>query len=467
MIVSSLSIRNIRLVRRSNVPRSATDKPRPCQATPQKQLTLFDSTSIIVGIMIGSSIFLSTPLVAQMVPSVGWLVGVWVIGAGLTLVGALCYAELATAYPKEGGDYVFLTQAFGRKIGFVFAWAQFWIVRPGSVGTLAFVFAEYANQLCPLKEELHPLLIYAVGAVVVLSGMNLLGVRAGKWTQNLLTVMKFLGLLAIVVVGMTSTAVAPVVSQHETSLNLGLAMIFVFFAYSGWNEMAYVSAEVRNPQRNILYALILGTLAVAAIYLALNLSFVHALGFAGLQASNAVATDVLSLGIGRWAGSCISLLICIAALGGINGMIFTGARILYAMGTEHRLYSWLGQWNSQTDAPARPLIIQAAATVALTLGFGWQQEGLDGFQASVVFTSPSFWFFLCMVGVSLFVLRARQAGPQPTYRVPLYPLVPLAFCLSSAYMFVKSLEYAATHTPYGLIASAVILGIGAVLSFVG
>ena len=130
--------------------------------------------------------------------------GVWVIGAVFSLIGALCYAELATAYPKEGGDYVFLTEAFGRKIGFLFAWAQFWIVRPGSIGTLAFVFAAYANQLCPLDEDHRPLLIYAVGAVVVLSGINLLGVRAGKWTQNLLTLVKFLGLLAIVAVGMSS-----------------------------------------------------------------------------------------------------------------------------------------------------------------------------------------------------------------------------------------------------------------------
>ena len=118
--------------------------------------------------------------------------------------------------------------------------------------------------------------------------------------------------------------------------------------------MPYVSAEVRHPQKNILRALLLGTLAVSAVYIAVNLAFVHALGFAGLQQSKAVAADVLRMGIGPWAGNCISLLICITALGGINGMIFTGARIFYAMGTEHRLYSWLGQWNSKTDAPRVP-----------------------------------------------------------------------------------------------------------------
>jgi basic amino acid/polyamine antiporter, APA family len=450
------------------MPPLAPAKQSTPQATPHQHLSLLDSTSIIVGIIIGSSIFRSTPLIAAQVPSIGWLVGVWVIGAVFSFVGALCYAELATAYPREGGDYVFLTQAFGRKIGFLFAWAQFWIVRPGSVGTLAFVFAEYANQLYPLNEDYRPLLIYAVGAVVVLSGINLLGVRAGKWTQNVLTLVKFLGLVAIVVVGMSvsAAAAAPTVPPPAKPLDLGFALILVFFAYSGWNEMAYVSAEVRNPHKNIFRALVLGTLAVVAIYIAVNLAFVHALGLGGLQQSNAVAADVLRLGIGPAAGKCISLLICITALGGINGMVFTGARILYAMGTEHRLYSWLGRWSSHIDTPARPLVIQAAVTVALTVGFGWNHAGLKGFEDSVVFTSPSYWLFLYLVGHSFFVLRCRSSTSSPSRRVPFYPVVPLLFCLSSAFMFFKSLDYAVATTPWGLLASTAILGIGVVLSFV-
>jgi amino acid transporter len=448
------------------MPHVAPDQHVRPPASPRQHLTLFDSTSIIIGIIIGASIFRSSPLIAAQVPSVAWLVGVWVIGAVFSLIGALCYAELATAYPKEGGDYVFLTEAFGRKMGFLFAWAQFWIVRPGSIGTLAFVFADYANRLCPLKEAYWPLLIYAVGAVVVLSGINLLGVRAGKWTQNLLTLVKFLGLLAIVAVGMSvsAAAMAPAKPPAEKPLNLGFALIPIFFAYSGWNEMAYVSAEVRRPQKNIFRALLLGTLAVSAVYIAVNLAFVHALGLAGLQQSKAVATDVLRLGIGPRAAQCISLLICFTALGGINGMVFTGARIFYAMGTEHRLCSWLGQWGSVTDAPVRPLIIQAAVTVALMIGFGRSGQGADGFEASLAFTSPSFWFFLFLVGCSLFVLRARPSLPARTYRVPFYPLVPLLFCLSSAYMLYVSFPYAWEHALWGLLASAAVLGIGALLA---
>jgi amino acid transporter len=210
--------------------------------------------------------------------------------------------------------------------------------------------------------------------------------------------------------------------------------------------------------------MVLGTLAVAAVYIAVNLAFVHVMGLDGLQKSKAVAADVLSLAVGARAGKCISLLICITALGGINGMIFTGARILYAMGTEHRLYSWLGQWSSRTDAPSHPLVIQAAATVALMVGFGWNQTGLEGFEDAIAFTSPSFYLFLYLVGHSLFVLRARAAGPVRTYRVPFYPLLPLMFCLFSAYMFFKSLDYAYEKTPRGLLASGVVLALGALLA---
>ena len=178
---------------------------------------------------------------------------VWVGGGVFTLIGALCYAEMATAYPKSGGDYVFLTEAFGRKLGFLFAWSQFWIVRPGTLGITAFVYADYANQIFALPVGLQPVVVHAVLAIVVLTGVNLIGIRAGKTTQNVLTLVKFLGLLAIIGVGLSvPAATAAATSAKPPSLDLGFAMIFIFYAYSGWNEMAYVSAEVRDPRRNIL-----------------------------------------------------------------------------------------------------------------------------------------------------------------------------------------------------------------------
>ena len=233
--------------------------------TPRRQLTLLDSTSIIVGIIIAVAIYRSSPDIAKAAPNIPWLLGVWLLGGLLSLVGALCYAELATAYPREGGDYVYLTRALGRPVGFLFAWSQLWIVRPGSIGAMAFAFADYANQIWPRAEDplATPVLVaYAAGAVVLLSAVNFLGIREGKWTQNGLTAAKVIGLLAVVLVGLSCAA--PVVSATGGAVpskappspfsNFAGAMILVLFTYGGWNEMAFVAAEVRHPRRNILRA---------------------------------------------------------------------------------------------------------------------------------------------------------------------------------------------------------------------
>jgi amino acid transporter len=432
-------------------------------AAPRRQLSLLDSTSIIVGIIIGATIYESSPLIAASVPNAACLLGIWALGGGLSLIGALCYAELGAAYPRAGGDYVYLTRGLGRTVGFLFAWAQFWIVRPGSVGAMAYVFADYAYQLCPLGDRQLALTAYAACPIIVLTGINILGVREGKWTQNLLTAVKLAGLAAVAAAGLYFAAPAaqsvPVVEPSWSGFYL--AMILVLYAYGGWNEMAYVGAEVRNPQRNILRALLLGTAAVTLLYLLLNLAFLHALGLAGTRGATAVAANVLTLALGHWGARLISLLICISALGAINGMIFTGARIYYAMGTEHRLYAWLGRWSPRWQTPARSLLIQAAVTLALVVVFG---RGRSGFQTMVIFTTPVFWIFFFLVGVTLFALRRREPDlPQP-YRVPCYPLVPLLFCCSSLFMVCSSIFYAYVHQSYEALWSVGILLVGVVAS---
>ena len=173
----------------------------------------------------------------------------WLLGGLLSLIGAVCYAELATAYPKEGGDYVYLTRAFGRSVGFLFAWCQLWIVRPGSIGAMAFLFADYANQIWPRAEgpaSAGVLAAYAVASIVALTAVNMLGVRESKWTQNVLTVAKVLGLAVIVAVGFSHPASAaasapPAAATDLSASTFGLAMVFVLFAYGGWNEMAFVA----------------------------------------------------------------------------------------------------------------------------------------------------------------------------------------------------------------------------------
>lgn len=455
--------------------------PSPvANAAPVRQLTLFDSTSIIVGIIIGAGIYESSPVIANCVPGVAWLIGIWVLGGLLSLVGALCYVELGNAYPREGGDYVYISRAFGRRAGFLFAWSQLWVVRPGSIGAMAYIFAHYFHHLLPVASGTREYLgwiAYAVGSVLVLTLINLLGVREGKWTQNLLTIAKVLGLLAVAAIGLGSAAPnatsAPLWEPGGSS-NFRLALILVLFAYGGWSEMGYVAAEVRNPQKNLLRAMLLGTLAVAAVYAVVNLAFVHALGLGGMRNAKAIAGDVVQLGLGAWGDRFISTVICISALGAVNGQIFTGARIYYAMGTDHRIFAPLGWWSQRWGTPVWSLVIQAVITVATVATFGLvagerlMRPGFgSGFESMIVFTGPLFWGFLVLVAAALFVLRHREPDHPRPYRVPLYPVVPALFMAIALFMTWSSLTYAIEHFSREAIWALTALALGGVAVLFG
>jgi basic amino acid/polyamine antiporter, APA family len=419
-------------------------------AAPRRQLTLFDSTSMIVGIIIGSSVYVTAPTIASSVPDTLSLLAVWLLGGCFALVGSLCYAELATALPAEGGDYVYLTRAFGRPVGFLFAWCELWLVRPGAIGSAAYVFAQYAEQVLPLGRA-SPV-IYAGGVVALLTGINLLGVVTGKWTQNVLTLAKVLGLSTVILVGFAVKAsmVEPMTANLATKssivppANWGLAMIMILYAYGGWNDMAFVGAEVRDPNKNIVRALLLGTLAVMTIYLLINAAFVHALGLAGVRSAEAVAAEVTQLGLGPWGGKAVSVLVAVSTLGAINGMTFTGARIFYALGTQHRLFWPLGVWSARQDTPVAALLLQGAITLSLVIGFGWSEGTLpkDGFEKMAQFTFPAFWLFLSLVSISILVLRWREPRLERPFRTPFVWLTAALFLAGCTYMLYASCVWA-------------------------
>jgi basic amino acid/polyamine antiporter, APA family len=415
----------------------------PGLVAPRRELGLGDAVAIVVGIVVGSGIYETTPRIAACVSNEAWLFGCWTAGALFALVGALGYAELATAFPHSGGDYVYLSRAFGRPVGFLFAWAQLWIVRPGSIGMIGFVYGRYADTLLPLGPGSPGL--HAASAIIGLSAIHLLGVRQGKWVQNLFTAAKVLGLATVFAVGFAcgpaTLAAAP--PAPAASSNLALAMIFVLFTYSGWNEMAYVAAEVREPSRNIARALVLGTLAVAAIYLAANWAFLRALGFAGLQSSRAVASDVAALGLGDRGAQFVAILVCISALGAIHGMLFTGARIFYALGREHRWYAPLGRWSPRFQTPVTAIVAQAGITLALVIGFGSPRTGgADGFGRLTNFTTPVFWLGLFGSSLALPWLRLREPDLPRPFRAPWFPLTSALFIGGAGYMLYASGRYA-------------------------
>jgi amino acid transporter len=405
-------------------------------ATPKKELSLFDSTCIIVGIIIGAGIYQMAPDIAKGAGSWWGVIAIWIVGGLLSLCGALGYAELATAYPKEGGDYVYLSRAYGPWAGFLFGWGQLAIIRPGDIAIMAFAFAMYARTIYdPLAA--YPewsQRVFAAGAVVILTVINVLGVKEGKWTQNLLTTIKALGLLAIFVVAI----IAPQNQKSTASVDsfpLSLALVFVLFTYGGWNEMAYVAAEVKNPRHNIVRALVLGAGVVMVLYLLVNGAFLYTLGYPGLANSKAVAADSISTVFPKIGGTLISALVCISALGAVSGLIFTGARISYAMGAEHHTFRLVGKWHDRTGTPARALLLQGAIAVGLILILG-------SFVDTLLYTAAPVYAFYLATSLAVMVLRRKEPDVERPYRVTGYPFTTLIFCAVCAFLIYSTVSYA-------------------------
>ena len=263
-------------------------------AQPRPSLTLGDAIAMIVGIVIGVGIFRAPPIVAGNSATTGVFLALWLAGGVISLVGALCYAELGSAYPNAGGEYFFLRRAYGGWLGFLFAWARMTVIQTGAIAAIAFVIGDYATQIFPFGGKSSA--IYAALAVVVLTGLNIIGTTEGKWLQNILASVLALSILGIVMAGLSATppaAAAPAAVEKSAPLFSGLALIFILLTYGGWNEAAYLTAEMRDTRRGIVHALIAGILLITTLYLLLNLAYVNALGLAGVRESKAVATDLM------------------------------------------------------------------------------------------------------------------------------------------------------------------------------
>jgi amino acid transporter len=292
-----------------------------------------------------------------------------------------------------------------------------------------------------------------------------------------LSAAKVLGLAGVVIAGLywgNSGSLAATTGSLEAG-SLGLAMVFVLYAYGGWNDTAFVAAEVRDRQKNIPQALILGIAGITIVYLAVNSAYLIVLGFEGARATGTPASDVLEKAVGSWGSRVISVLVMISALGAINGMILTGSRVYAALGADHRILSWLGSWHVRRSAPVGALIAQALIAVLFVLFVGseagrgtidaalsvvrmspipWDKY-FGGFETLVAGTAPVFWVFFLLTGVALFVLRLKNpARPRP-FSVPLFPLPPLLFCGTCGFMLYSSLTYAGALSLMGIVPVAV------------
>lgn len=416
-------------------------------AAPKPTLSVADAVAIIVGIVIGAGIFKTPSLVAANTANELMFLLAWLLGGIISLIGALCYAELATTYPHAGGEYHFLNRSFGRDIAFLFAWARATVIQTGSIAMLGFIFGDYASQLFPLGENSPA--IYAALATIVLTVLNVMGVQQGKWTQNILTAAKVLGLLLVFAVGLLKAVPSePIPTPDKPSSGaFGLAMIFVLLTYGGWNEVAYISAELKDVRRNMLRALMLGIGAITVIYLLVNFAYLKGLGLATMAKSEVVAADLLRNAWGDLGAKFISVLIAVSALGAMNATIFTGARTNYAWGQDFKALHLLGIWHERTSTPVNALVVQGLISLGLVaLGAATRK----GFSTMVDYTAPVFWFFFLLTGLSLFILRNTDAETQRPFHTPLYPLTPLLFCVFCVYMLQSSLSYTGVGALFGV-----------------
>ncbi|HEY0729484.1 MAG TPA: amino acid permease [Pyrinomonadaceae bacterium] len=426
------------------------------RGAPVPTLTLKDAIAITVGIVVGAGIFRTPSLVAANASSESVALLIWLAGGLVTLAGALCYAELATTYPHTGGDYHYLTRAYGRPLAFLYAWSRITVVQTGSVALLAFVVGDYASQLFSLGT--YSSSVYAAIVVVALTALNVAGVRQGSGAQNWLTAVEVLSLILVIIAGFAVAtwgepvaAAAP--AQTAPQASLGLALVFVLLTYGGWNEAVYVSAEVRNPRRNIARALLISIALITALYLLVNWAFLRGLGLEGLAASDAAAADLMRRATGEGGARFVSVLIAVSALTSANATIITGARTNYALGRDFRLFDYLGRWHERAQTPSNALLVQGVISLALVFAGSFAREG---FTAMVEYSAPVFWLFFFLAGLSLIVLRTKEPEKERPFSVPLYPLTPILFCMACLYMLQSSLTYAGA----GAIAGVIVLLVG-------
>jgi basic amino acid/polyamine antiporter, APA family len=491
----------------------------------QGQLGLWDAISIIVGIVIGTTIYKVPWLIFSNTANPTWGLMVWVIGGLIALIGAFCYAELATTYPKAGGDYYYLSRGFGPGTGFLFGWAQLTVVMPASIGAMAYVFADFfqkaffPNQVLEFKVPIgaheyifDPYFAIAAIAVLAVAFTNILGVFLGKLVQNLLTFAKILGLGALIICGLcwyepgAWDPVPTVTTPPQTApAYLGtLAIILVMYAYGGWNDSAFVAAEMRNPKRNIPRALFLGIGIIVLVYILVNAAYINHIGWENIRNYNPgtdapLPTQVIAGSpLSEWGGLGMSLIVMVSALGAVNGLTFTGARVYATLGSEHRLFGWMGHWRPGRGAPIMALLVQALLTLfivaaittqqghtAINDALGYVNVGLakatdavqvvdenrwippidvdskwrsgDGFEKLVDHTAPVFWLFFLATGLSLFLLREKNPTVPRPYSVPWYPVVPLLFIYSCAWMLYQATDYVKWRCLFALV--MVLLGL--------
>jgi APA family basic amino acid/polyamine antiporter len=401
---------------------------------------------MVVGTIIGASIFVQPSLVSGAVPSVSGMLLVWAAAGALTLIGALVTAELASAFPGTGGVYVFLRESYSPAVAFLWCWAMFWSMHTGIIAAIATVCARYVGFFVPLGDT--GVRVVAIGVILLLSAINYAGVRYGTAVQTTFTIIKVAAVLLIVAAGFavsraSSPLGAPSARPFVPSLRaLVAATVAGLFAFGGWHMVTYTGDETVNARRTIPRALLIGALAVTASYIAVNAAYLAVLSPAAVASSNRVAADFADRVMGSGGAAAMSALVVLSTLGAMTGIILTGPRVYLAAAHDGLLFRWIGAIHPRYGTPHHAIALQAVwASILVATGT------YRALFTRVVYTE---WIFFGLMTAGVFVLR-RRAGYAPAYRAWGYPVLPLVFIVSTTVIVFNQLASDPIESATGLL----------------
>ena len=423
-----------------------------------RKLGLFDSAMVMVGIIIGSGIFLTTGIMAKSIPSTGLLLLAWTVGGLLTLAGALTYAELGAALPEAGGQYVYLREAYGPMIAFLFGWVLFLVYMTGGIAGLALAFAEYFGNFVPslstdsfifsktvtvfhvsFNLNLSAGQLVGVAVILLLSFFNFIGVVFGKMIQNIFTVLKIGIVAAIITLGFSiGKGVAPRLFLNpggwtfgQMIVGFGVSLVAVTWAFDGWNNVNFVAGEIKNPQKNLPLALIFGTLGVTVLYVLINYIYLYALPIEEVTGVVKIAEKATSALFGGSTGALISAVILVSIFGSINGSILAGPRVYYAMARDRLFFRRVSEVHPRFKTPGFAILVQGVWACLLTLAGTFEQ----------MFTFAMFMAILFWIAAtaSVFTLRKKFPDLPRPYKTWGYPIIPAIFILASTGILINTL----------------------------
>jgi APA family basic amino acid/polyamine antiporter len=403
------------------------------------------ATAIVVGTIIGASVFVQASEITALVPSLTGVALAWSLAGLLTLIGALVCAELSSAFPRTGGVYVFLKETYSPAIGFLWGWAMFWSMHTGIAAAIATVFARYAGYFAPMGDV--GLRFVAVGAILVLSAVNYVGVQWGSRLQTAVTAVKLLAVVSIILAGAVVDPAAPVAiaatAARDTSMEgFLLAVGAGLFAFGGWHMVTYTAGETTDPARTIPRSLVLGAIIVTVCYVGLNMVYLSVLPIERVIASSRVAADTFEVLVGPTGASLVSALVMVSAFGALNGVILAGPRVYYSMAEDGLLFRWFAEVHSTFRTPARAIALQALWASVLVVTGTYRE-----LFTRVIYTE---WMFFALLAIGVVMLR-RRADYTPRWRMPGAPVVPLVFAATSLAIALNQIRVAPASSAIGLL----------------